>query len=550
MRLLDTKRKTFQEFFEANTPPYAILSHTWRDEEVTLQDMLHHNAKKKKGYRKICECCLKAVADGYDYVWIDSCCIDKTSSAELSEAINSMFRWYKKAAVCYAYLDDVPYDVDPTQVGSVFWNARWFTRGFTLQELLAPARVVFFSDNWTELCTKRQIHVTMSRVLGIPSDVLTGADFRQLSIAKRMSWAARRQTSRTEDIAYCLLGIFDIHMPLLYGEGKRAFTRLQEEIMKVSDDQSLFAWGIETTKYVHTGRYGLQLRGILAQSPAEFAEAGAIVPYIGGPKRPFTMTNIGLQISLPFFDPKNFGVDFKDQYQYHAADLDIWRGDISYGILRCHDENKFADHLSIPLVAYGNGQYARRGSTPPISSKGGYYPPDLKPVCLLKDVVKHHNLAEQQGRSDNPTFIFGYTNLGSQADYEKTPVVLETFPPQLWDQSTRTIQRPPQPWIDPKDWHVVCLCELTYFEKLHFILIVGYSGVGHLKHPWFRVENDNLTGNVEQVWERTTTWKPPITKCTSKLRLSDNQFTVDLEMIEDIVMGSGFYRINFTFRTS
>ncbi|KAL9617320.1 MAG: hypothetical protein Q9160_007900 [Pyrenula sp. 1 TL-2023] len=445
--------------------------------------MLNHNAKKKKGYKKICECCSKAVADGYDFLWIGNCCIDKTSSAELFEAINSMFRWYKNAGVCYAYLDGVPYDTDPTQVESIFWNARWFTRGFTLQELLAPDRVVFFSDTWTELCTKRQIHSAMSRVLGIPADVLIGADFRHLSIAKRMSWAARRQTSRTEDIAYCLLGIFDIHMPLLYGEGKRAFTRLQEEIMKVSDDESLFAWGLEDAVSRRTAGYDLKLRGVLAQSPAEFAQAGSIVPYFGGLKRPFTMTNIGLQISLPFFDPRHLGVDVKSQYQ--AADQDIFRNNISYGILRCHDENQIADHLSIPLVDFGMGQYARRGSNPPISSKGGHYPSCLKPVCLLKDVVMHLDSAERRALGHDPTFIIGYIEHGNHGKYLRAPQVLQTFPPDLWDPSTRTIGSPPEKWMDGKNWHIVCLCDLALplLKDSYFILTIGCLGLGYMKTP-------------------------------------------------------------------
>ena len=163
----------------------------------------------------------------------DLCCIDKTSSAELSEAINSMYRWYQESGVCYAYLADVP--------PNAFSKSRWFTRGWTLQELIAPSTVIFLDQKWQEIGTKSSLQRVISEITGIPTDILLGGDLEDASIAQRMSWASKRETTRVEDAAYCLMGIFSIHMPMLYGEGERAFIRLQEEIMRVSDDHSLFA---------------------------------------------------------------------------------------------------------------------------------------------------------------------------------------------------------------------------------------------------------------------------------------------------------------------
>lgn len=128
-------------------PPYAILSHRWRDKEVSFSDMSNDRARRKKGYTKLMSCCRHASQDGYRYVWIDTCCIDKSSSAELSEAINSMYAWYRDAKVCYAYLDDVESNEDPTNTGSSFRQSEWFRRGWTLQELIAPTSVVFLAKD-------------------------------------------------------------------------------------------------------------------------------------------------------------------------------------------------------------------------------------------------------------------------------------------------------------------------------------------------------------------------------------------------------------------
>lgn len=245
MRLLNSRTLQLEEFIgDANVPPYAILSHTWGEEEVTLQDIISTagSLKEKKGFKKIQYCCSQALADGLHWAWVDTCCIDKTSSAELSEAINSMFRWYSRSKVCYAYLTDVPYD----GFNDSLPKSRWFTRGWTLQELLAPSSVVYYSAEWTRIGDSEDFISVLRNVTRIDEGILSRTkSLDWISVAEKMSWAATRETTRVEDMAYCLLGIFNINMSLLYGEGERAFQRLQEEILRNSWDQSLFAWGLK-----------------------------------------------------------------------------------------------------------------------------------------------------------------------------------------------------------------------------------------------------------------------------------------------------------------
>jgi Heterokaryon incompatibility protein (HET) len=213
-------------------PPYAILSHTWGadDEEVTFEDLTQGVGKNKAGYEKISFCEKQAARDGLQYVWIDTCCIDKSSSTELSEALNSMFRWYSKAHRCYVYLADVS-ERDAGRVA--FCNSRWFTRGWTLQELLAPSSVEFFEREGKRLGDKNSLCRQVSKITGIPTNALQGEPLSSFSVAVRISWAEKRQTKREEDKAYSLMGMVGVHMPPLYGEGeKEAFERLHSEISR------------------------------------------------------------------------------------------------------------------------------------------------------------------------------------------------------------------------------------------------------------------------------------------------------------------------------
>ncbi len=316
MRLIEAQTLKLREFPENTIPTYAVLSHTWGSEEVSFQEMQIGVGDTKEGFKKIRGCCERAIEDDLLYVWVDTCCIDKSSSAELSEAINSMFRWYQNAEVCYAYLsdlnlvkytstmlDDFKNGVGITQIP--LKESRWFSRGWTLQELLAPPRVEFFDCRWQLFGSKADLCERISEITGIEPQALHGQSLASFSVAKRMSWAAKRKTTRTEDIAYCLLGIFGVNMPLLYGEGMQAFTRLQEEIMKDSDDQSLFAWQPLSNENADKLRIN-PIRGPLAESPQEFALSGNVVPLRDwAVSEPYSMTNKGLRITIPLFGADN-----------------------------------------------------------------------------------------------------------------------------------------------------------------------------------------------------------------------------------------------------
>jgi hypothetical protein len=233
------------EFLGNNVPDYAILSHTWGsdNDEVTYQDMSSRTGKHKAGYHKIRFCGKQAKKDGIDFFWVDTCCIDKASSSELSEAINSMFRWYQNAKKCYVYLSDVSSGISDEndecsrRWKSAFKKSRWFTRGWTLQELIAPLSVEFFSMEEERLGDKNSLEQTIHEVTGVASEVLKGRSLCQFSIDERFSWASKRQTKREEDTVYCLLGIFDIHMSLIYGEGRqKALKRLRKEIRETLEN--------------------------------------------------------------------------------------------------------------------------------------------------------------------------------------------------------------------------------------------------------------------------------------------------------------------------
>jgi hypothetical protein len=224
------------EFFKSAIPEYAILSHTWEREEVTFEDLQNGTGTKKAGYKKIRFCAEQAKRDGLQYFWVDTCCIDKSSSAELAEAINSMFRWYRTSTKCYVYLSDVSrtaVNTDELAWESAFRKCKWFTRGWTLQELIAPTSVEFFCRESKRIGSKSSLEQQIHEITGIPKSALQGAYLSQFSDKERFSWIQPRQTKVEEDKAYSLLGIFDVQMPLRYGEGMAdAFKRLEEEIDK------------------------------------------------------------------------------------------------------------------------------------------------------------------------------------------------------------------------------------------------------------------------------------------------------------------------------
>ena len=324
MRLINAHTRKLKEVLDENVKRYAILSHRWENDEVSFQDMQNlATASTKKGFAKIRYSCRQAIKDGYNYIWVDTCCINKDSSAELSEAINSMYRWYKASAVCYAFLSDV-YTNELVDGSSM-----WFTRGWTLQELIAPQKVVFYNQSWSKLGTRKALSAKLSKWTSIHISILRGAPPSEYSIAQRMSWASKRVTTRPEDIAYCLLGIFDVSMPILYGEGEKAFLRLQEEIIKYSDDHTIFAWPIHRDNQP----------GLLADNPKAFEHCRHILALLLRRGRSsYSMTNRGLKIKLT------------------AVQLAI---DVYYVRLACIDEK---NRDSFPSVSRKNflGMFLRR----------------------------------------------------------------------------------------------------------------------------------------------------------------------------------------------
>jgi len=272
------RRTKVLEFRNYEATEYAILSHRWIDPtEVDYEEMIdlakmkvedRDEIRRRLGYKKILDSCEQAKKDEYKYLWVDTCCIDKRSSAELSEAINSMYRWYENSMVCYAYLHDVFSSTFPDKKGlgtypnSVGWP-EWFSRGWTLQEMIALRVVHFFNKDWQLIGEKRTLAHALSFITRVPEHILRyGLSSDRPCVAQIMSWSANRTTTRVEDRAYSLMGLLDVNMPMLYGEGKKAFHRLQLEVIHMSNDQSILVWKCDTAG----GRNG----SILADDPSFF----------------------------------------------------------------------------------------------------------------------------------------------------------------------------------------------------------------------------------------------------------------------------------------
>ncbi|KAK4152693.1 vegetative incompatibility protein HET-E-1 [Chaetomidium leptoderma] len=439
MRLLNVSTREVEEFHGTVIPQYAILSHTWGPEEVTLHEMeaiaryrrsqqappVHmarsgdhpdtmklmllstmllafrgdrtranqpsalpaltngsesdedergygrmvpsaspHPFELKAGYAKIAYACGQAEKEGYRYLWADTCCIDKRSSAEMSEAVNSMFGWYQRAAVCYAYLEDVHFD-NYTE-GYLTWkdhftNSRWFTRGWTLQELLAPRKLVFYAKGWRLLGTKSALVKHVAKITSIDELTLLEPNLvRNASVAQRMSWAANRTTTKPEDLAYSLLGIFGVNMSIIYGEGENAFLRLQEEIIKRSDDHSIFAWGTLGHDDGHLPHHidmddfdydddMADTTGIFAKSPQDFAGMEHVVaaPPPTQHTSDYTMTNKGLHIKLFLARPHTAS----HHHHHHHHNSPTTSPQNHYlAILNCHPEQDPTARLALLLT--------------------------------------------------------------------------------------------------------------------------------------------------------------------------------------------------------
>lgn len=277
MRLLNTRTLELSTIVPAKVPDYAILSHRWGLGEVTFKDItgcpisdMNSPARQLIGFLKVEGACKLATKDGYDWIWIDTCCIDKESSADVDKAINSMWTYYTKSNVCYVYMVDIPDYKAGRGIG--FQKSNWFTRGWTLQELIAPVSVQFYAKDWSLIGTKLERNEEIAKITTIDSHLL--AQNKSIDIyttAERFSWAAHRQVTQEEDEAYSLLGLFQIHMPMLYGEGRaRAFARLQEAIYLSTCDDSIFLFRYSP--------HAINYQPLLADCPTRFCQKAQCEP--------------------------------------------------------------------------------------------------------------------------------------------------------------------------------------------------------------------------------------------------------------------------------
>ncbi|KAL8869505.1 MAG: hypothetical protein Q9174_004223 [Haloplaca sp. 1 TL-2023] len=266
--------------FEENK--YAVLSHRWgaASDEISFQDIEEsRDYLHKKGFAKFKGFCDLAFESGCRYCWIDTCCINKGDAMEMNEAINSMYRWYEESHICIIYLEDVPQ--------KPLFDSVWFDRGWTLQELIAPKEANFYDKAWQFIGSKTGLSQSLSTKTAIPESILNHTmKPSACSVAQRMSWAAKRQTTRVEDRAYSLLGIFAINMPQIYGEREAAFLRLQRAVIQQSKDETIFAWPINDEACT----------GLLAKSPSDFAGCNDVISIRGSTG--FSESNGELSIKL------------------------------------------------------------------------------------------------------------------------------------------------------------------------------------------------------------------------------------------------------------
>jgi len=467
MRLLNAHTLELKTFVD-HIPPYAILSHCWEDEEVVFSDLADlEQAKKKKGFAKIEQTCKLAIEDGLCYVWIDTCCIDKSSSAELSEAINSMFAWYRDSEQCYAYLADVEFEGAFAEGESArhriaFSHSRWFKRAWTLQELLAPRNfhsdknyrrsslnhieeppgryegMKFYSRDGQLLGDKANLGMKISEITGIPIEYLEGRSLQTASISMRMSWAADRQATRSEDIAYSLLGIFDVNMPLLYGEGKKkAFRRLQEEIMKITEDETLLAWKASYRMNDFTA-------DVLASDPDDFLETRDLIPFASDdPVPPSTITHRGLRIWQTLFHTHQLDEYRRGMIRPLRSPVTIWPDhDIVWGILRCHVAHDFEHFVIVPLVHLSADLYYRD-----VSISVSLIPFGFVPSSAFSNEIYIRN-ARSSTAQNSLRRRWGFLIRKPPEGIE----ICQCFPKEVWNEKDSILQGKDNE-TGPSSWH-------------------------------------------------------------------------------------------------
>lgn len=486
-----------KKIFTSNIPDYAILSHRWgsNEDELTYKEMVKGKGKEKAGYRKIELCGEQARKDGLDYFWVDTCCIDGRDSADLSEAINSMYKWYQRAKVCYVYLEDV----EQKKGLRSFRNSTWFTRGWTLQELIAPSNVCFYDRNWKFLGDKLSLSKQVCRITGIDIKVLQTGDLRESCVAQKMSWAAKRQTSRVEDVAYCLMGIFEVNMPLIYGEEDRAFLRLQEEIIKKDDDHSIFVWDMEADEG----------SGLLAPCPARFAGCGRIESTASTEGRqPFSVTNRGLSIQLP---------TRLESVGTYAAQLECLGAGkvlmICIYLRRLGEDDQFA-RVTSHGRSWGDASRGPRGPQWGMGHRRDPGPTQLF-VRHRMDAMDNIWLRDQEHRfmiddllQDNPLFVvrFGRMQRGNVAHMPKG----ECGVAWVLDVSTKGSGLKRITIGLDHDLGPMCVLEDSFHRKEDYDGCDGRDyvsiNIGFFKHHYLQPDNSQLIARVSRPIEHDGTW--------------------------------------------
>ncbi|KAL1894883.1 hypothetical protein Sste5346_005570 [Sporothrix stenoceras] len=494
-------------------PRYAILSHTWEDGEVTFQDMKKlTEAKMKKGFGKIKKSCELARNAGIEYIWIDTCCIDKTNSTELFEAINSMFTWYRNAWVCYVYLSDagISSPVYSNQRQDHRDQFRWYRRGWTLQELVASRHIEFYGAGWESLGTKTDHLLLIAKATGIDAATLAAGDdleahLARISVARRMHWLAYRETTRPEDMAYCMLGIFGISMPVLYGEGDGAFLRLQEEILKTVDDQSLFAWKEDDSLDYYRPDYGDSFRrwGLLARSAADFRVAASVARFRDTrAQRPaIQTTNRGVQTTLLMCEDRSYD-----------------SGDVFLAVLDCHVGHIPGVYAGIRLKRMTSTDEYVRIDTPQLFSFCAIDPSgqqDLGGFDLTKEQDVLYELRPQTAhRNWAPRTVFvrqdvpaalppGLWLVPPPASVRATGhsghvVVYDVVPKDQWDAATWTVQ-PTVASVDYWTGFSAAFCVgFGKHIKADALVIVAGARPGHEggMQPWCKVLPRSLCRDV------------------------------------------------------
>lgn len=461
MRLINTETFKLENFSDVEAPPYAILSHTWGtdSEELAFSDVQKDINKmtdeqkkvKRLGLAKFKACCEQARADKIGYAWIDTCCIDKSNMVELGEAINSMFRWYSLSAVCYAYLFDVPDGDDPSVSESEFQNSRWFKRGWTLQELLAPKDLRFYNSEWHFVGTKKTKSIIIRNITRIPRHFLLGlTELYAASVAQRMSWAAQRETKRDEDLAYCLLGIFGIAMPMIYGEGgKAAFFRLQEQIMKTTRDDSILAWDLKNESSMSNPQQSLDgdtliYGDILASSPSKFANSWQITTreQATNPLHSLDIFGGSLRIYLP-----------------------ILATDETFGLLSCGPKSDTQQVVAIPLAKISSvvaNEYVRpRESSSvllPIPDSG--VSPEL--IHIKKD-------GQRDISTETQNYLFCEEHLFAKIGLD----IIEVVPEACWDKERALISQTNNSSVADQ---ILIRVRQSKKKSLDFAIVIDFHG--------------------------------------------------------------------------